>query len=38
MIRFDAVLQKYVISIDGMIVGTFDTFAAALKHMRNINN
>ena len=38
MIQYDVVLKKYVVVIDSMVVGTFNTFAAALKHMRLINN
>lgn len=38
MIQFDVTLKKYVVVLDGTVVGTFTTFAAALKHLRLLNN
>jgi hypothetical protein len=38
VIRFDPEMGKYVVILDGMLVGTFDTVEAANKHLRLLNN
>tara|TARA_B110000285_G_C15045615_1_gene574160 strand:+ start:1263 stop:1382 length:120 start_codon:yes stop_codon:yes gene_type:complete len=37
MIRWDDLMGKYTIIVDGMLVGTFTTVQAAEKHLRLIN-
>jgi len=38
VIRFDDKLGKYVVIIDGILVGTFDQYATAKQHMRLLNS